>query len=133
MSISKSSVTKLMKEFLIPAIKYYKSRHHCLPPLRFILKKMPVEISTEDKLLIISVIDEEMEKMMAPGERKGRGLRIIDFPKTQTIRIEGMDYSYEFFRALAFDEIGKIIRIKERKDHTVIIERIPDEAIKGNL
>jgi len=133
MSISKSTMDKLMKEFLIPVLKHYKDRYSCFPSNTAILSKLPLKLSAEGKLSILIALDKEMEKMMKPGERKGRGLRITDFPKKQIVRIEGMDYSYEFFRTLAFDEIGKIIRIKERKDHTVVIERIPDEPIKGNL
>ena len=52
-------------------------------------------------------------------------LNIEDFPEKQVIRIEGINYAYEFLRTWGQGglPIGAILEIKARDDDTVTVER----------
>ena len=45
--------------------------------------------------------------------------------RSQTITIYGVRYAEEMFRAFAFDCPGTMLRIINREDGTVTIERVP--------
>ena len=52
-------------------------------------------------------------------------LNVEDFPEKQVIRIEGINYAYEFLRTWGQSglPIGAILEIKARDDDTVTVER----------
>ena len=52
-------------------------------------------------------------------------LKIEDFPEKNMMRIEGLDYDYEFFRLLGKHglPIGAIIEVIKRDDNFITLER----------
>jgi hypothetical protein len=55
----------------------------------------------------------------------------IDYDQhSQTITIHGVKYAEEMFRAFAFDCPGTMLRIINREDGAITIERIPPTEFK---
>jgi hypothetical protein len=56
----------------------------------------------------------------------------IDYDEaTQTLTIHGVKYAEELFRAFAFDCPGTMLRIVNRQDGTITVERIPPTELKN--